>query len=325
MLVRSQPRIMITAEQRERRRTVLGSSDAPSLCGVDPYRTLYDLFLDKTGKLEERESSTDADRGTDLEDAVIRMFERRTGHRVERNLELRNGGIFGANLDGALITRGLRPQDDHLTAIVEAKTTTDGDEWGEGLEDVPLRVFVQVQQQMMVADCQIAYIPVLIPKFKRFHFEIYQVQRHDALIAEIKERGEWFWTKHVIRDIPPPASVPHIETLKRMRREPSSKIRLGNEARAAWSLMESLKKTRKELDEGIEAYYRDILTMLGQAEAGELEDGSVISYLEQNGQRTCDWTLLEMRLIECGHPEIFQELVSQGRHRVLRFKKVKTK
>jgi predicted phage-related endonuclease len=314
----------ITAEQREARKTCIGSSDTPALCGVgEPWGNIHDLWLEKTGKLEDRPASEDCERGNDLEPVVLSWFERRMGVRLARNIELRNGGIFGANLDAAITSDiiDLHP----IKAVVEAKTTTDGDEWGEGIEDVPLRVFVQVQHQMMVAECAIAYIPVLIPKYREFHFEAYQVQRHDGLIAQIRERGEWFWEKHVLRDIPPPAVMPHLETIKRIRREPTSKIALDGEALAAWTLMENLKATRKELDEGIEATYSQILSMLGQAEAGELEDGSMLTYLEQNGQRTCDWTLLEMRLREIGHAEIFSELVKQGRHRVLRLKRAKAK
>lgn len=327
---------MITTQQREARRALIGSSDVPALCNVDPYRSLYDLWLEKTGKLEDRLGSEDADRGTDLEPYVLDMFERRMGVRLERNVELRNGGVFGANLDGAIRIGKFREfrnesesgyielgyaVDLQIEAVVEAKTTVDAEAWGEPPDDIPLRVFVQVQAQMMMAACSIAYIPVLIPKYKRFHFEVYQVLRHDELIAQIKERGEWFWERHVQRDIPPPDTLPHLEALKRIRREPQSLVHLDDEAARLWTNLEIAKQERKRWEQTIEEFQAALLQKLGDAEAGELPDGSRLTYLEQNGAYSCDWQLLQMRLRECGQGQVYDELVRQARFRVLRHKK----
>src|SRR6202008_494962 len=241
---------MITEAQREARKTCLGSSDAPALCNVDEYRSLYDLWLDKTGKLEDRAASEDAERGNDLEPVVLNWFERRMGVTLARNIELPRLGVFGANLDAAITAAiiDLHP----IKAVVEAKTTTDGDDWGEGIEDVPLRVYVQVQHQMMVAGCQIAYIPVLIPKYRKFHFEIYQVQRHEGLIAQIQARGEWFWEKHVLADIPPPATMPHLEALKRIKREPASVVQLNEDAAIQFDLLTQYRAQKRQLEQLIE-------------------------------------------------------------------------
>ena len=46
----------ITDEQRERRKTRLGSTDIAAILGVDHFRTAYDVYLEKTDKLEEIEA-----------------------------------------------------------------------------------------------------------------------------------------------------------------------------------------------------------------------------------------------------------------------------
>lgn len=310
---------MITAEQREARRACIGSSDAPVLTGSDQYRSLFDLWLDKTGRLEDRPASDDADRGTDLEPYVLDMFERRMGVRLARNIELRNGGIFAANLDAAITSPGAHQQP--IKAGVEAKTTVDDEAWGEAIDDVPERVLVQVQAQMMVGGYDITYVPVLIPKFKRFHFEIYQVMRHDELIAQIKERGEWFWSECVQKDTPPPNVLPTLGALKRRRREPKSVVCLTDEARTVWEGLENLKLSKKNAEQAIEKWQCKLLSMLGDAEAGEFESGEMLTYLAQKGARRIDIDLLQMRLRERGCEDILEGIVEQPEFRVLRFKK----
>lgn len=326
----------ITKAQREARRSCIGSSDSQVLCNVDPYRSLYDLWADKTGKLEERGSSEDAERGNLLEPVVLNWFEMRMNVRTVRDIEIRNGGVFGANLDAAILgyRKSKERHPDQIEslpfnyfpeAVVEAKTTVDGDAWGEAIDDVPERVLVQVQHQMMVADTRIAYIPVLIPKYRRFHFEIYQVMRHDDLIKQIRERGEYFWEKHVKTDIPPPDTLPHLETLKRWHREPKSVIRLDDEAAKLWTNLELAKAERKKWDKTIEEFQVDLLTKLVGAEAGELPDGARLTYLEQNSAPCTDLAVLRMKLREAGIEAIYEECVTQGRHRVLRHKKSSAK
>jgi putative phage-type endonuclease len=314
---------MITPEQREARKSVIGSSDVPALCGVDPYRSLSDLWLDKTGQLEDRPASEDCERGNGLEPVVLNWFERRMGVTLERNIELRDGGIFGANLDAVIpdYEATIKEWRRKAIAVVEAKTTVDDEAWGEPPDGVPLKVLVQVQAQMMVADCQIAYVPVLMPKYKRFHFEVYQIQRHDAMIAEIKARGEWFWERHVLADIPPPDVMPHMEALKRIRREPASMVNLNEDAAMQFDLLTQYKAQKKQLEQLIEVAQTEIITALGNAEAGEFANGERLTYLEQNGPYSCDWQLLEMRLRECGQEALYNELVRQSRFRVLRHKK----
>lgn len=317
---------MITEAQRLARRSCIGSSDSPALCGVDQYRSLYDLWADKTGKLEERPPSEDAERGVALEPYVLSMFERRMNVRLVRDIELCAPGIFGANLDAAIATaNSLSDRIGFISAGVEAKTTVDDEGWGEEIEDVPLRVLVQVQHQMMVGGYTLTYIPVLIPKFKRFHFEIYQILRHDSLIAQIRERGEWFWEKHVKTDIPPPATLPHLETLKRWRREPKSIIQLDDEAAKLWVNMELAKAERKKWDKTVEQFQIELLTKLGDAEAGELPDGARLTYLSQNGARQTDFDLLQMRLRERGCEDLYNEFITRPTFRVLRHQKAKTK
>ena len=325
---------MITNEQREQRRAYLGSSDIAALCNLDPFKNAYDVWLDKTGKLEgDGKSSEAADVGTFLESGIISLLERRMNISCERNISLERHEGFPAcaNLDGAIIApyrdgTWLRLNPNFTTsinieAVVEAKSTSRQDEWGERAGDVPLRVICQTNWQMWIADCQRAFVPVLFPDFGRFRFEVYPVERNDQLIEELVYRAGQFWHNNVLKDTPPGNVVPHLETLKRMRRVPSTVVELGERAVELQSQLAVAKEARRELEQSIEQIQTEILTMMGDAEGGTLPDGSQFTYLEQGGNYSCDFTLLRERLRQIGQEQIYTELVKQSRFRVLRHRK----
>lgn len=43
---------MITESERELRTRYIGSSDAAAVCGLNPYRSAYDCWLEKTHRVE---------------------------------------------------------------------------------------------------------------------------------------------------------------------------------------------------------------------------------------------------------------------------------
>lgn len=325
---------MISPEQREQRRKYIGSSDVACLVGVDPWRNAGDLWLEKTGRLIGDKSSTAADLGTDMEGAILNMFERRMGVTTERNIFLSREAGFPAcaNLDGAVREWGepkpsefglLTVREKAIKSVVEAKSTSQQDEWNEHTGEVPLRVLCQTQWQMWVAGCDLAYVPALFPDFGRFRLEVYQVERNDALIVELVGRAERFWSDHVLRDTPPADVVPHLESLKRIRRAPQSTVSLDEDAAGILQALEAAKAQRKACEIAVEQHQSELLALLGDAEAGSLPDGSSITYLEQNGARRCDFDLLEAELRALGKFEIYERLVRQSRFRVLRHKKAK--
>ena len=65
---------MARAEWLGERRKGIGGSDAPVIAGVNPYRSLMDLWLDKTGEYSEDIDNEAMYWGRTLEDVVAREF-----------------------------------------------------------------------------------------------------------------------------------------------------------------------------------------------------------------------------------------------------------
>ena len=148
---------MITERQRQERVKRVYASDAPSLFGVG-YKSLGDIFLEKTQELSEFSISKAMEAGTYLEIALLVWAAsilgplRKNPHRVHRSLPL------GAHLDAIVIADG---------TPVEAKTSgimgplPPG--WGdEDTEEVPEFVTVQCHVHMIVTKRTICHVPALL-------------------------------------------------------------------------------------------------------------------------------------------------------------------
>lgn len=323
---------MITPDQREKRRSFIGSSDVAAICGCDGYRNIYDLWLDKTGRLDADKDSEPAEIGRYLERAILDMFEQRMDVALERDLWLErhdDGFPACANLDGA-IGKYIRPNDFfaestgfQVEAVVEAKSTGLRERWGDSIDDIPLNVLCQINWQLYVSGARIGYVPALFPGYKHFDFQVYQIERNDTLIREMVARACEFWNVNVLQDREPEGVTPHMDALKRRRRQAESTRELGEDGLIARDRLELWKSEKKKAEREIETAQAELLTLLGDDESGTLPDGSILTYFLQNGAKSCDFDSLERELIASNVGYLYGKLVKSSRFRVLRVKKVK--
>ena len=126
---------MLTPEQLLLRKTGIGGSDAAAIVGLGKYSTALSVYLDKTTDVV-IETTEVMMRGNVLEPFVQSLFERKTGWKVQNNLQTQRNPdhpFMLANLDGLLPSE---------RAIAEFKTAvyTKGtkEEWGEeGTDEIP--------------------------------------------------------------------------------------------------------------------------------------------------------------------------------------------
>lgn len=79
------PAPLHTEDWHAGRRTGVGGSDIPILAGLSPYDLgPHDLYLDKRGESEPRESTPAMEVGLVIEDAIAVLYTRRTGKQVTR-------------------------------------------------------------------------------------------------------------------------------------------------------------------------------------------------------------------------------------------------
>jgi putative phage-type endonuclease len=155
---------MTQAKWLEVRRKGIGSSDCAAACGLNPYMSMLELWMIKTGRIQQNieddsEGHAPLYWGKQLEPLVAEYYSMHTQHKVRRvNAVLQHPDpdkhFMLANLDYSVVGNA-------EVQILECKTAG---EYGAKLwrEGVPLYVLCQVQHQLAVTGKQAAHICVLI-------------------------------------------------------------------------------------------------------------------------------------------------------------------
>lgn len=299
---------MITAEQRELRRDRVGSSDTPTILGVDPYRTVADVYCEKVYGLSEIDNEA-VRLGNLFEAPLIAWAAEELGlDDVEVNASLSHaGGILAANLDG--LSRKHR-------CIIEGKVTGLSELWGaEGTDEIPDRVIAQALHQVECADSagievDVVWVPVLLARRDAPKVALYRVPRNDDGQKGIVELGHNFWEVYVRPRCPPPNRLPSLDTLKRIRREPRSSVTVDPALVVA---LEAAKEAKKKAGEAEDAAEEALLAAMGNAEAADFgHPREHYTYLEQ---ARANVDVKRLRLLR---PDIFNAFDKTSRFRVLR-------
>lgn len=164
----------------------IGGSDASVIAGVNKYKSIFQLWMEKTGQAEPEEGESEYTHfGTVLEPVVKREFTRRTGLKVRNKRAILQSGehpFMLADLDGVVKEGG-------ETCIFEAKTASayKQDLWEEG---VPLEYLYQVQHYMAVTGAGKAHVAALVGGN---HFICHEISRDEEMIGGIIRMEKEFW------------------------------------------------------------------------------------------------------------------------------------
>lgn len=176
------------------RRQYIGGSDAGAIMGMNPYKSAFTLWGEKTGAVKEFEGNTITEVGAFLEEFVAEQFTRATGLKVQRcNFTLVND-LYPwacANVDRMVIGED---------AILECKTTNsmvNVKKFRNG--EYPEQWYCQMTHYLGVTGKKRAYLAVLS---ECRNFYVYQLERDEDEIAALMRSEEIFWDK-VQRNIPP--------------------------------------------------------------------------------------------------------------------------
>ncbi len=196
---------MTQSDWLEVRRQGIGSSDCAAACGLNPYMSMLELWMIKTGRVKqsiEDESSGIAPLywGKQLEPLVAEFYSLHTNNKVRRvNAVLQHPdpdkSFMLANLDYAVVGSD-------EVQILECKTAG---EYGARLwrDGVPLYVLCQVQHQLAVTGKRAAHVCVLICGHET---KIFKVTRSESVIKHIINAERYFW-ECVEKDTPPDADA----------------------------------------------------------------------------------------------------------------------
>lgn len=288
------------------RRMGIGGSDASVIAGVNPFRSIFQLWMEKTGQDAAKETVSEyAHFGNLLEDVVREEFTRRTGLKVRRKramLQSREYPFMFADLDGVIRENGER-------CIFEAKTASAyrQEEWERG---VPMEYQFQIQHYMAVTGASKTYIAALVGGN---HFLYHEVSRDEKMISDIIRMEKEFWEKYVLGGEEPPADGSKATTEfldERYKTSGGGSIALPNEALPLCEL------------------YDDISSQLdGLKVKKEMVANKLKNYLKENesgtvGNRRVTWksitsTTFDKKRLEAEQKEIYDQYCRKSQYRRL--------
>lgn len=183
-------------EWHELRSKGLGGSDIGTILGLNPFKTTFQLWLEKTGQveLEDISDKIHIQIGNELEDLVARIFEQETGLKVQKDNKThyhKDYPYLLANIDRKIVGE---------KALLECKTTSafSKKQWED--DEVPASYLMQVQHYLNVLDYDYAYIAVIIGNND---FVYKKIERDDELISMYTDIATKFWLENVQKGIEP--------------------------------------------------------------------------------------------------------------------------
>jgi putative phage-type endonuclease len=280
------------AEWLEDRKKAIGASDAAAILGVSPFASEWDVFMEKTGRLEPWSGNEQTRLGQFFEPGVLDYAESRLGALVRGERILHPSLPIASTLDGR-VAENNRP--------VEAKTTglsgpLYGD-WGDvGTDEVPEYYLVQVHTQLLCTKADLGYLFALLPGRGVVQFEI---ERSDKICDHLENViGEW-WDKHIIGGVEPSRDKASLEIVKRMKRTAAKSIDLGGELASLVEDRQAFKAQMKVFEDAVASIDSRLLANLGDAEQATFPDGSGFTYLKQKrgaySVEECEFRVLRIK------------------------------
>lgn len=240
------------------RRSYIGGPGAATIAGVNKWQTPLELYLYLTGRdggITEVNSAMRA--GLLLEPAVLAYAAEELGQRILPGPFVRlPDAPLGGHLDGVV---------DGQPEIIEAKTARSRDGFGEpGTDEIPPQYLAQIQHYFgLMPGARVCWVPVLFAN-GGFQFEMYRVERDEAIVRELQRRCVEWWHDHVERDLPP-APRNGSDAAKLFPRETLERAEADDATVEAWHELVGLRRAAKDLDERREALEARLKLALGPA------------------------------------------------------------
>lgn len=177
---------------REKR---IGGSDVGAILGVNKYKSIIDVYIDKTeGSNFEGNESTFW--GHMHESTIMKVFaQKHKEFSVYQAPYSVVDDFLIANLDGVLKDRNTGDY-----GVLEIKTTNafNYKDWDGDI--VPQYYYAQVQHYLMLTGYKFAYIAVLIGGNK---YKDFKIERSEEDIALIRSKATEFYKENILKQIPP--------------------------------------------------------------------------------------------------------------------------
>lgn len=295
---------MDRAQWLQARTQGIGGSDVSAIAGLNKWKSVVQVFLEKTQAIEKEDIQSEAAYfGNVLEEVVAKEFAKRTDLKVQRRNAILQHPEYPwmlANVDRLIVGERVG---------LECKTASEylKKEWED--EEVPAAYLLQCQHYMAVTGYEAWWIAVLIGGNKFVHKKI---ERDEELIQYLIDIEKDFWLNNVEKHEPPmfDGSDASTELLKHLYPESiaDSFVSLGKQEELLIEARDQLDREIKVLEEQKAEYENKIKAKLCTNEAGGTENYKVYwkSYTTNR---------FDSKRFKADHPDLYKQYVKESKSR----------
>lgn len=275
------------------RKKGIGASEVAAIMGLSPWGSPIEVWARKTGRVAGIESSERMRWGSRLEAQILAGYAEEKGRVVEacqvlgadeevpQLLATPDGFDLGpapppgyvpdelteARLAALASTMGANPK-----GCIETKLTSQA-HWGA---DAPLYYQIQLQVQLAVTGLSWGAVVALHGN----ELGIYRYDRHEKVIARIRDVVARFWRDHIERDQEPPAMAPaDADAVRALHPKDSGQaVILGNAELALVEQWEAAKKAVGQAMDAKKSIEGRLCQALGDATWGALPNGKRLQW-----------------------------------------------
>jgi putative phage-type endonuclease len=284
----------------------IGGSDVSVIAGINPFKSAYTLWLEKTGQIELEETENNYTHfGTLLEPIIRKEFTMRTGLKVRQKhmlLQSEKYPFMYANLDGVI-------NEDGEMAIFEAKTASEYklEVWEN---EVPAPYILQIQHYMAVTGAKKTYIAALVGGNK---FYWHEVKRDDEMIEKIIAMEKYFWEVYVLGGMEPVPDGSESTTKyfnEKFKNSNGETIELPEEVISVCDEYERISEQIKDLENEKNAMGNKIKGYMKEAEIGVVGDRRIL-------WQSISKSSIDTKRLKTEKPDIYADYLQQRRYRRL--------
>lgn len=281
---------MQEARQAERMKR-LGSGDIAAVLGLDPYKTAFDVWLQKKGLAELQQQSEASLMGDLLEPIVAQRYAMANEGVILRTVP---EPLVGDEPWATATPDRIVTNDTAQEWVLEIKTKSSWTfrDFGEaGTDQVPPAILAQVMWQLGIAGMDYADIAVLVDGRK---YVQYGVQYDRAVFSAMMEQARQWWERHIVKgDEPKLEGTAVVGYLREKFKDVQGEAVVATEDDEA--LLWSYKLTQdiiKKAEAEKERIQTALMARIGNAPGIKGEVGGKVSWLPQKGRTTIDYKSL---------------------------------
>lgn len=271
-------------EQRkaDRAKFIFGSEVAQVL-NCSPYGNAADVFHQIVHDVDLFTWNEAADWGNWLEDGIMDRWAAKAKKKIRKNPGKRVKGRLCVHPDAQISD----------TEHVQAKTggilvpQGVGEEWGaDGSDEIPIQYVIQIHAEFAVLGTSVCYVPCLLGGRGGATFVI---RRNEDLVNSVVTRVEAFWQSHIETGIEPTYVLPDMDVLAKLPRQVAKTVEFDDSLTKLVEAMESAREQKTAYEKAADAFKRDVVHAMGDAEIARLADGErELTYFEQGAEDKID-------------------------------------